>query len=162
MDLQIASNWENWPTMILVLCISPYAGAWAATDNSSVPTPSASIARRCSGVILADPPSRHPSLPAISAAALGLTAHPHNLDRREREDKGEIISKCKWKLSKNTICLPILATSCPLLTTAMWDLCYKQVILAGTLKEAPYLEHLNSQNFIWLSRSIEQCLFVSF
>ena len=107
---------------------------------SSLPTPSASIAWRCSEVILAHPPSRHPSLPAIPAAAPGLAVHPHNLNRIRRGDKGEFISKGKWKLSKNNIYHHVLATCWPLSTTAVWDLCYKLILLTTTLRQTPYLE----------------------
>lgn len=85
-------------------------------------------------------PSTHPSLPAIPAAARGLAAHPQNMDSTGREDKGAFISRCEWKLNKNTTYLYSLATRSPLPTRAVWDLSYKPLISTGTPEETPYLE----------------------
>lgn len=117
----------------------------------------------CTGVMLAVPPSRHPSLPSIPAAALGLPAYPQNLDRTGRDDNGEVISKCNQKLSKNTICLHILATSCPLPTTAVCNLHYKQIHLdwytsRNTIFRVIYSPRLLSD---YHGQSISSCLYLS-
>lgn len=76
--------------MTHVLCVTPRVSAFV----SSVRRLQLPLHGDAQGD-LADPPSTHPSLPAIPAAAQGLAAHPQNMDSTGREDKGEFISRCE-------------------------------------------------------------------